>query len=297
VTGGVITLAIDTRNRQGNVEQRGLAGDEAEQAIGRRWLLRATGAVLLVVGWGIVAFVGGPLVAAAVFAALAAYAYVAAAASRRTSVDEEKRLRMELLVHNMELEKLASKDELTQLYNRRYFLERLDREMKTAQGFGRPVSVLLIDIDGMGTINAEHGQRVGDQVLAEFGRFLLSQTRASDLPARVDGDCFAVILPDTADDSADIMIERLTTALKGRTMFDDGTKTVEVSVSIGVAGYPWSSETLDAILQEAEIAAAANRRAKEVAIRVESDGAQQPVPVIFRKSADGADTQVGESRE
>lgn len=244
-------------------------------------MLRGVGAALLVTGWAIVAFAGGPVVSAAVFAVLGVYAYLAAATSRRASVDAEKRLRMELLVHNMELEKLATKDSLTQLYNRRYFLERLDRELKNAQGFDRPVSVLLIDIDGMKAINAEHGQGAGDAVLSEFGRFLLAQTRASDLPARIDGDCFAVILPDTADDGAHIMVERLTAALPGRAMYDDGSKTVEISASLGVAGYPWSSQTADEILHEAELAASASRRAKDVPLSVDS---AQTVPAIFRKA-------------
>jgi diguanylate cyclase (GGDEF)-like protein len=269
------------------MEQRPMSGG-AEHAAGRRWVLRGTGAALLVTGWGIVSFVGGPLVSAVVFGLLGAYAYIAAAASRRTSVNDEKRLRMELLVHNMELEKLASKDDLTQLYNRRYFLERLERELQNASGSGRPVSVLFIDIDGMKDINAKHGQRAGDEVLTEFGRFLLAQTRASDLPARIDGDCFAVILPDTTDDGAEIMVERLTTALPGKAMFDDGTTVIEISVSLGVAGYPWSNQTLDEIIREAEVATTANRRAKDVSLRIDSDDA---VPAIFRKAVDGEEAQ------
>lgn len=280
------TNTSDTHTRIDQRPQR----DDAEQAAGRRWVLRGTGAALLVTGWGIVSFLGGPLVSAVVFGLLGAYAYIAAAASRRTSVDDEKRLRMELLVHNMELEKLASKDDLTQLYNRRYFIERLERELQNATGFDRPVSVLLIDIDGMKDINATHGQRVGDEVLTEFGRFLLAQTRASDLPARIDGDCFAVILPDTAEDGADIMIERLTAALPGKAMYDDGTKTIEVSVSLGVAGYPWSNQTLDEILREAELATEANRRAKEVSPRA---GSMEAVPAIFRKAINSEEGQSG----
>jgi len=284
-------LATETRDLQTETQPRPKKTDAWDPAARRRWVLRAAGGALLVTGWVVVSFVGGPVVSAVVFAALATYAYVAAAASRRTSVDDEKRLRMELLVHNMELEKLASKDDLTQLYNRSYFMERLERELKTAEGFGRPVSVLLIDLDHMKEINAKHGQRVGDQVLTEFGRFLLAQTRASDLPARIDGDCFAVILPDTADDSADIMIERLTAALPGKAMYDDGTMTIEVSVSLGVSGYPWSSQTLDEILQEAELATAANRDGKGVSSR---SGEGETVPAIFRKAIDGDGREVGE---
>jgi diguanylate cyclase (GGDEF)-like protein len=277
-----MTLAINVRDFP-ETDQRQKLGDDSEKLAGRRWTLRVAGAVLLTAGFVVVSFVGGPIITGVVFAFLGAYAYVAANFSRRSSVEEEKRLRMDLLVHNMELEKLASKDELTQLYNRSYFVERLERELKNAQGFNRPVSVLLIDIDGMKEINATHGQRVGDEVLKEFGKFLLAQTRASDLPARIDGDCFAVILPDTADDGADIMIERLTAALPGRPMFDDGSKTIEVTVSLGVAGYPWSSQTADSIVQEAEVATEAAKRAKSVTLRVDSE---EPVPAIYRAGAD-----------
>lgn len=280
-------MAINVRDFP-ETDTRPRRGDESEKLSGRRWTLRIAGAVLLTAGFVVVSFVGGPIVTAVVFALLGAYAYVAANFSRRSSVDEEKRLRMDLLVHNMELEKLASKDELTQLYNRSYFVERLERELKNAQGFNRPVSVLLIDIDNMRDINTNHGQRVGDEVLKEFGKFLLAQTRASDLPARIDGDCFAVILPDTADDGADIMIERLTAALPGRPMFDDGTKTIEVTVSLGVAGYPWSSQTIDSILQEAEIATEAAKRAKSVTLRVDSE---EPIPAIYRAATDGESTE------
>ena len=277
-------MATQTREFQQDARPRSGEHQSPDPGAGRRWFLRGTGAALLGAGWIIVSFVGGPIVSAVVFAALATYAYVAAAVSRRTSVDDEKRLRMELLVHNMELEKLASKDDLTQLYNRSYFLERLERELKTAEGFDRPVSVLLIDIDDMKGINAAHGQKVGDAVLKEFGRFLLAQTRASDLPARVDGDCFAVILPDTAGDGADIMIERLKTALPGKAMYDDGRSTIEVSVSLGVAGYPWSSQTLDEILREAELAATADRSARGATFQ---PAAGETVPAVFRKAIEG----------
>jgi predicted signal transduction protein with EAL and GGDEF domain len=66
-------------------------------------------------------------------------------------------------------------------------MERLERELKTAEGFGRPVSVLLIDIDHMKEINAKHGQRVGDQVLTEFGRFLSLRRGPATCPPESTG--------------------------------------------------------------------------------------------------------------
>ena len=132
-------MAINVRDFPETTRVRG--GDESGKLAGRRWTLRIAGAVLLTAGFVVVSFVGGPIVTGVVFALLGAYAYVACKLQPAQPVDEEKRLRMDLLVHNMELEKLASKDELTQLYNRSYFVERLERELKNAQGFNRPVSV------------------------------------------------------------------------------------------------------------------------------------------------------------
>jgi diguanylate cyclase (GGDEF)-like protein len=220
----------------------------------------------MVTGWSIVSFVslGAPsmVLNAVVFGVLAAYALIAAAVSRRISVNEEKQLRMELLVHNMELEKLATRDELTELYNRPYFFDRLNREMETARGFDRPLSVLVLDIDGMRSINGENGHATGDELLSSFGRCLLAQTRASDVPARLGGDKFAVILPDTTESQAAVMVNRLHQALESKPLLDDGTRRIHLAVSLGVAGFPWSGRDVDTIMHRAELSAAANKRGK-----------------------------------
>jgi diguanylate cyclase (GGDEF)-like protein len=220
----------------------------------------------MLIGWAIVSFLtlGAPsmILNGAVFGTLAAYALIAAAVSRRISVNEEKHLRMELLVHNMELEKLATRDELTQLYNRQYFFDRLNREMETARGFDRPLSILVLDIDGMRSINGEHGHATGDELLSLFGHCLLGQTRASDVPARIGGDKFAVILPDTTESQASVMVTRLHQALEGKPLLDDGTRRLHLAVSLGVAGFPWSGRDVDTIMHRAELSAAANKRGK-----------------------------------
>jgi diguanylate cyclase (GGDEF)-like protein len=229
-------------------------------------VLRFTGIALMLIGWAVVSYLtlGAPSIVlnAADIAVLAAYALTAAAISRRISVNEEKRLRMELLVHNMELEKLATRDELTELYNRRYFFDRLNREMETARGLDRPLSVLVLDIDGMRSINGEHGHATGDELLNIFGQCLLAQTRASDVPARIGGDKFAVILPDTTESQAAVMVTRLHQALEGKPLIDDGRRRLHLAVSLGVAGFPWSGRDVDTIIHRAELSAAANKRGK-----------------------------------
>jgi diguanylate cyclase (GGDEF)-like protein len=240
------------------------------------WALRAGGVAAGLIGWLIVSFVDiGPSSAvlnAVVLGALAGYALVAAALSRRRSVNEEKHLRMELLVHNMELEKLATRDPLTELYNRQYFFDRLNREMETARGFDRPLSVLVLDMDGLRAINGEHGYAVGDELLAAFGSCLLGQTRASDVPARIGGDNFAVILPDTTESQASVMVTRLHQALEGKPLLDNGTVRLHVAVSLGVAGFPWSGRDVDTIMHRAELSAAANKRSKRQPALVQGNG-------------------------
>ncbi len=222
------------------------------------WLLRIIGAVLLAAGWLAMALEDPSLAhlvtTGVIFGVLGAYAFLAAAHARRVAVNLERRLRLGLLVHNMELESMAMQDDLTQLFNRRYFFERLDRELQTARAFDRPLSVIVLDLDSMKTVNDTHGHRVGDDLLARFGRFLLDHTRASDIPARIGGDEFDIILPDTSDRAAIILMTRLATKLEGTTMIEDGQITINVSASVGLSGFPHGGVSVDAIMQKADAA-------------------------------------------
>jgi diguanylate cyclase (GGDEF)-like protein len=232
--------------------------DSQQQASLQRgiWLVRLAGVVILLAGW--ISVTTGDFGAATfaiqtlIFVALGAYAFAAAAWSRKVSVSQERKMRLGLLVHNMELENMAMRDDLTQLFNRRYFFERLERELQTARGFKRPLSVLLIDMDSLKELNDTYGHRTGDLALEAFGRFLLQQTRASDVPARIGGDEFAVILPDTNEQQANVMIERLTKALEKTDLVDDDQISLQLGASLGLAGYPWSGEDADTLVQKAD---------------------------------------------
>jgi len=191
-------------------------------------------------------------IATIVLVAFASYVFLAERRARKLTVALEKRLRLGLLVHNMELENMAMQDDLTQLFNRRYLFERLEREMDTARAFKRPLSLMVIDLDGMKLVNDGYGHRVGDELLQSFGRFLLEATRASDVPARTGGDEFAIILPDTSDKSAMALKERLARKLADVDLLDDAVR-VRVTASFGVATFPHAGDSVDAVIQRADM--------------------------------------------
>ena len=246
------------------------------------WVLRLAGGLLLIAGWLVVSVheIGSAyfIVDTLVLGALGAYGFVAAAADRRAAVDAEKKLRLRLLVHNMELENSAMRDDLTHLFNRPYLFDHLERELQTAKNLERPLAVITIDLDSLKSVNETHGHRVGDKALANFGRFLLDYTRATDVPARIGGDEFAIVLPDTSKQGAQTMVERLTRGLEKRNLMDEDELSIRLAASFGIAGYPWSGDTADSIMQHADISMHASKQADAGV-----------VPAIFRKSTELSD--------
>jgi diguanylate cyclase (GGDEF)-like protein len=235
----------------------------------RVWLLRMVGAVLLVGGWAFtISHETGSfqfVLTTGVFAGLGAYAYLAAATSRGNAVRTERKLRHRLLMHNMELANMAMRDDLTQLFNRRYFFDRLEHELQSASGADRPVCVMLIDIDCLKAVNDTYGHRLGDRLLSSFGRLLLDRTRASDIAARIGGDEFALLLPDTTKEAATALIARIEQKLETTNLIDEEDVTLRASASFGLAGYPWCAATVDGLMQQADAAMYAAKRQRKCA--------------------------------
>ena len=142
----------------------------------------------------------------------------------------------ELLRKEAELERLAITDALTGLYNRRFFKSRLAAEVGRAQRYGRTLSLVMLDLDNFKEINDQHGHQVGDHVLAEVGKILAGNVRASDIVCRYGGEEFAVLLPETGPEQAGQAAEKLRTRLKEH--FRSGDDAVALTVSLGVASYP-----------------------------------------------------------
>jgi|Deesub1362A_J573_1020465.scaffolds.fasta_scaffold01970_4 diguanylate cyclase (GGDEF)-like protein len=108
---------------------------------------------------------------------------------------------------------LAHTDPLTGLANRRHLVEQLEREFARARRYHRPLSLIYLDLDGFKSINDRHGHLVGDEVLQGVARSMRAVLRSTDLLARIGGDEFAVLLPETTLDDAHKVAIKLRRAL------------------------------------------------------------------------------------
>ncbi|MCB2081665.1 MAG: sensor domain-containing diguanylate cyclase [Hyphomicrobiales bacterium] len=126
--------------------------------------------------------------------------------------DIDSRVRMEEEVKD-QIAMLSNTDPLTGLANRRAFFEMLERELMLIQRSGNDASMLLVDIDHFSRINAIYGREVGDYMLVEISKIVLSCLRETDYAARLDGEEFGIILPDTPSDGAYWVAERIRSAV------------------------------------------------------------------------------------
>lgn len=139
-----------------------------------------------------------------------------------------------IAIENVRLYELATRDDLTRLFNRRHWMYRLDDCLRLAQRHGQPTSVLLMDVDHFKKINDRHGHLVGDRVLSALGKKLNEKLRKTDLSGRYGGEEFAVVLPLTDQAGAITIAERLREGASEVMVLDEG-KHVPITVSIGVA--------------------------------------------------------------
>jgi two-component system, cell cycle response regulator len=136
-------------------------------------------------------------------------------------------------VQNMVLYEMAALDPLTGVHARRFFENWMRREVRTAFRSRMPVSLLMLDMDGLKEINDTAGHLVGDQALASVGKVLRMATRENDVVGRYGGDEFAVVLPQTGGDGAVRVGERLVELLRERTiMMPQGPRALSGSVGL-----------------------------------------------------------------
>ena len=190
---------------------------------------------------------------------LAAYAR-----SRNSKVERAYSTHLEEL--SQRLRSLAYRDSLTDLYNHRYFYEQLSHEVERANRYGRPVSVILLDLNNFKAVNDTYGHLMGDQLLSLIGRIINSQVRGADIAARYGGDEFAVILPDTPRAAAEATAIKLTTAIaSSHTTASPLGGSLTLSASWGVACCPDEARTVSELLQLADDRGYADKRADAAA--------------------------------
>jgi len=145
-----------------------------------------------------------------------------------------------MLVEGRELQEKykrhAELDNLTGLYNRRWFDEMYGRSFMRSQKEGTPLSLIMLDVDHFKTFNDTYGHQAGDFVLFVLGRVLKARFRPTDLLARYGGEEFAVILPNTNAEGAKLAAERVRKALEKTPLeTPHGTKLPTVTISLGIA--------------------------------------------------------------
>jgi diguanylate cyclase (GGDEF)-like protein len=146
------------------------------------------------------------------------------------------RLLRSLRSHEEHLQRLATTDALTGLANRRHVLEELERELQRCDRTGKPLAILMIDLDHFKEVNDRLGHAVGDVVLAEVAARCRARLRAVDLCGRLGGEEFLVVLPEADAAGAEGSARRLCADLAEHPVETDAGP-LRVTVSIGVADY------------------------------------------------------------
>jgi diguanylate cyclase (GGDEF)-like protein len=186
----------------------------------------------------------------------------------------------ELESTNARLKEFSFKDEVTGLYNRRFFSIRLEEEVSRYRRFNHPVSVVLLDLDGFKAVNDELGHAAGDETLRGMADILLRHSRGINVICRYGGDEFAVLLVETSKAGARLYADRIRYVLSS-SQFAHRRR---VTASFGIASLPEDvAPTSDDLIRAADEALYAAKRAGKNRVSVHEDvGVAQPM---------GADTE------
>jgi two-component system cell cycle response regulator len=175
----------------------------------------------------------------------------------------------ERLRDNMQMSiEAAITDALTGLHNRRYMESHLATLVEQAAARGKPLTVLVLDIDYFKAINDTHGHDAGDDVLREFAIRIRKSIRGIDLACRFGGEEFVVVMPETDLAVATMVAERLRRRIASEPFpIQQGARRIEVTISVGIAG-----------LGSGDSAAAVLKRADQALYRAKRDGRNRVVP-------------------
>jgi diguanylate cyclase (GGDEF)-like protein len=233
---------------------RRLIGMLPAGSLRNRWLAMTGLIVIFIVGYigYIVVLWGRPtewrdLPIPGIFVLGAIFVWLTTSLSLRTAVDL-------LRISTLEIENVT--DPLTQVYNRRYLERRLEEEIARSKRYALDLSILMIDIDHFKFVNDSYGHQAGDATLSTVGSLIKSTLRESDVAARYGGEEFLIICASTAIDGAGLVAERLRHLVESHQVeiADDsgGSKTIQISLSIGAAGLNDSVDSMNKLIQAAD---------------------------------------------
>ena len=165
-----------------------------------------------------------------------------------------KFLRDELKEKNEQLRELSGTDELTRINNRRRFMEHFRTEFSRARRYKHCASIVLFDVDHFKEVNDQHGHLIGDNVLVEMVQIMRKNLRQSDILGRWGGEELIMLLPHTDSKGAFYSADRIRKAIE-EAEFPCEDKTLRLTVSAGVAGYPEiKAENVDDLVRHADSA-------------------------------------------
>jgi diguanylate cyclase (GGDEF)-like protein len=174
----------------------------------------------------------------------------------------------ELESTSAQLKEFSFKDEVTGLYNRRFFSIRLEEEVSRYRRFNHPVSVVLLDLDGFKAVNDDLGHGAGDETLRAMAEILLKQSRGINVICRYGGDEFAVLLVETSKSGARLYADRIRYVLSTWT-FAHGRR---VTASFGIASLPEDvAPAAEELIRAADEALYAAKRAGKNRVSVHED--------------------------
>ena len=170
---------------------------------------------------------------------------------RLKRVLKERQLSTERTRMMEKLQKLATTDGLTKLYNSRSFYTQLELEVDRYNRYKHPLSLLLLDIDNFKEFNDTFGHLEGDRALVRFSQIIKSCLRTNDSAYRYGGEEFTVILPETNGDEAKTVAQRIRSSLESEKFSPTPDKNAKITISIGVTQY-FPKEELSAFIRRAD---------------------------------------------
>ena len=166
--------------------------------------------------------------------------------ARKEAEEKIKRL-------NAGLEQLAMTDYLTNLYNRRYFMQRGAEEFKRTKRNKQSLALLMMDIDEFKNVNDTYGHEAGDMALQQVAAVLKSSLRETDILGRMGGEEFAVLLPNTSVEDAALLAERVRQIIENASFETVGEAlTISITICIGVAAFTNGMSFIDDLLRNAD---------------------------------------------